>query len=72
LSALDDSMFPNVTRAINAKGAWDILKVTYQGNDKVKTVRLQTLITQFETLKMIDSKSVDQFMTKVMGAVNQL
>ena len=44
----------------------------YKGNDKVKTIRLQTLRTQFETLKMNELESVDQFMTKVMGIVNQL
>jgi hypothetical protein len=46
--------------------------LAYKGNDKVKTVRLQTLRTQFETLKMSESESVDQFMTKVMGIMNQL
>jgi hypothetical protein len=35
-------------------------------------VRLQTLRTQFETLKMSESESVDQFMTKVMGIMNRL
>jgi len=35
-------------------------------------VRLQTLRTQFETLKMTDSETIEQFMTKVMGVVNQL
>jgi Tfp pilus assembly protein PilO len=54
------------------KEAWDILKLAYQGNEKVKIVRLQTLRTQFETLKMSESESVDQYMTKVMGIVNQL
>ena len=35
-------------------------------------VRLQTLRTKFETLKMTNSETIDQFMTKVMGVVNQL
>ena len=35
-------------------------------------VKLQTLRTQFEMLKMTDSETIDQFMTKVMGVVNQL
>lgn len=35
-------------------------------------VRLQTLRTQFETLKMIESETVNRFVTKVMGVVNQL
>ena len=51
---------------------WDILKAAYQGNEKVKVVKLQTLRTQFETLKMHGSETVDQYMTRVMGIVNLL
>ena len=72
LISLDDSIFPKIIGAKSAKEAWDILKMDYKGNYKVKTVRLQTLRTQFEILRMIESESVDQFMTKVMGIVNQL
>ena len=54
LNSLDDSTFPKINAAKNAKAIWDILKVVYQGNDKVKMVRLQTLRTQFETLKMTE------------------
>jgi hypothetical protein len=72
LVSLDDSIFPKIIGAKIAKEAWDILKLAYKGNDKVKTVRLQTLRTQFETLKMSESESVDQFMTKVMGIITRL
>ena len=72
LVSLDDSIFPKIIGSKSAKEAWDILQMAYKGNDKVKTVRLQTLRTQFEILKMVESESVDQFMTKVMGIVNQL
>jgi hypothetical protein len=72
LSPLDDAKFPKIIGARNEKEAWDILKLAYQGNEKVKIVRLQTLRTQFETLKMNELESVDQCMTKVMGIVNQL
>jgi hypothetical protein len=69
---LDDSIFPKIIGAKIAKEAWDILKLDYKGNAKVKIVRLQTLRTQFETIKMSESESVDQFMTKVMGIMNRL
>jgi hypothetical protein len=72
LVSLDDSIFPKIIGSKTLKEAWDILKLSYKGNDKVKIVRLQTLRTQFETLKMSESESVDQFMTKVMGIMNQL
>jgi hypothetical protein len=71
-NSVDDSIFSKITGVVTSKQAWDILRTTYQGNDKVKTVKLQTLRTHFETLKMTESENVDQFMTRVMGIVNQI
>ena len=45
LNSLDDSIFPKITGVKTAKEAWDILKLAYQGNEKVKIVRLQNLRT---------------------------
>jgi hypothetical protein len=61
-----------ITSSSTTKQAWDIINSTYQDNERVKTVKLQSLRTQFETLKMIETKNVDQFMTKVMGIINQI
>jgi hypothetical protein len=60
---MDDSIFSKITGASTSKQAWDILKSTYQGNGRVKTVKLQTLRTQFKTLRMTESENVDKFMT---------
>jgi hypothetical protein len=56
---VDDSIFSKITGAVTSKQAWDILKSAYQGNDRVKTVKPQTLRTQFETLRMTESENVD-------------
>jgi hypothetical protein len=71
-NSMDDSIFSKITGVVTSKQAWDILSTAYQGNDKVKKVKLQTLRTHFETLKMIESENVDTFMTRVMGIVNQI
>ena len=49
LNSLDDSIFPKIN-ATKTASIWDILKVAYQGNYEVKMVKLQNLITQFETI----------------------
>ena len=69
LNSLYDSIFPKIIVAKTAKSIWDILKVSYQGNVKVKMVKLKTLITQFETLKMTESETIYQFMNKFMSVV---
>ena len=70
-NSMDDSIFSKITGFVTSKQAWQILKSAYQGNNRVKIVKLQTLRTHFETLKMTESENIDQFMTSVMGIVNQ-
>ena len=67
---MDDLIFSKIRGVGTSKQAWDILKSSYQRNDRVKIVKLQTLWTQFETLRMTESETVHQFMTRVMGIVN--
>jgi hypothetical protein len=69
---LEEYIFPKVAATDHAKHAWDILEITYQGTNKVKNAKLQTLRKSFETLQMKDSDSVDHFMTHITSIVNQL
>jgi hypothetical protein len=71
-NSVDDSIFSEIAGTVTSKQVWEFLKLAYQGNDRVKTIKLQTLRMQFETLRMIESENVDQFMTRVMGIVNQI
>jgi transposase InsO family protein len=68
---MEESILTRITGAENAHQAWKILETTYKGTDRVKTVRLQNLRRDFENLKMKDSESVDQFLTRVTGITNQ-
>ena len=52
--AVDEVIFERISTATSAKEAWDILHSSYKGDDKVKMVRLQTIRSEFNTLKMKD------------------
>ena len=41
-----------------SKEPWDVLRKAYQGRDKVKVIKLQSLSREFETLCMRDSESM--------------
>ena len=56
----------------SAKKAWDTLHPSYKGDDKVKMVRLQTLRSEFDTLKMKDSEPIEDYFNRVISIVNQL
>ena len=68
---IKESIFPQISGAINTYQAWNLLASPYKGTNRIKTVRLQTLRLQFEILKMKESKTIDQFMTRVSGIVSQ-
>ena len=71
MGCIEESIFPRISGATSAHQAWNLLASAYKGTDHVKTVRLQTLRLQFESLKMKESKSVDLFMTRVSGLMTQ-
>jgi hypothetical protein len=70
--AVHDSIFPRLVATTKSKEAWDVLQQAYQGTDKVKVVKLQSLRREFETLCMQNSESMQDFFTRVMGIVNQI
>ncbi|KAJ8748318.1 hypothetical protein K2173_001737 [Erythroxylum novogranatense] len=55
--AVHDSIFSRIASATTSKQAWSVLQKEYQGDSKVKVVRLQSLRREFETLLM---KNVDR------------
>jgi hypothetical protein len=58
--------------AKQAKEAWDILQIYFQGMDKVKTSKLQILRRYIETLSIKDTYSVDSIYTHIIGMINQI
>ncbi|XP_077250369.1 uncharacterized protein LOC143889871 [Tasmannia lanceolata] len=70
--AVDEVIFEQISSVTTAKEAWDTLYTSYKGEDKVKLVRLQTLRCEFDTLRMKDSESVEDFYNRVISLVNQL
>ena len=70
-SCIEESIFPWISGATNIHQVWNLLASSYMGTNRVKTVRLQTLQLQFESLKMKEIETVDQFMTRVLAIVTQ-
>lgn len=55
-----------------AKEAWEAIKTLYQGADRVKKARIQTLKSEFESLSMKESDQLDDFHMKLNALVTNI
>nr|GEV43536.1 hypothetical protein [Tanacetum cinerariifolium] len=55
-----------------AKDAWETLKTTFMGAERVKTAKVQTLKAKFETLSMKDTEIIDDFTMKLNNIVSNI
>ena len=49
--AVHESVFPRIAASKRSREAWETLKTTYQGMEKVKTTKLQLLRRNFDCFK---------------------
>ena len=70
--AVDESAFEKIAGSTTSKEAWDTLEKAFKGADRVKQVRLQTLRGELERMKMKETESVSDYITRVQTVANQL
>ena len=69
-TAVDAANFDRISHAESAKEAWDILVKYYEGGEKVKVVKLQTLRRQYELLSMGEDEKIAEYVSKVQKLVH--
>ena len=61
--------FAKIATCETAKEALDSLETEVYGEEKIRTINLQTLRREFQNLKMIESEKNDEYCTRVMNIV---
>ena len=64
LNGLSEAEFVKVMHLETAKAMWDKIISSYEGNEKVKDVKLQTYRLKFEQLKMNEYETVSKYFFK--------
>ena len=62
--------FKRISNVVVAHTAWNILQIVHEGSKAVKINKLQQLTSKFESIKMSDDESFDEFYAKLNGIVN--
>ncbi|XP_020092040.1 uncharacterized protein LOC109712710 [Ananas comosus] len=70
--AVDESTFEKIAEATSSKAAWDILTTVFTGDDKVKRIRLQKLRAECEAIRMKESESVADYVSRILVIANQM
>jgi hypothetical protein len=64
--------FVKVMHCASAKEIWDKLKYVYEGDTKVKSAKLQSYRSQFESLKMEESEDIATYFLRIDEVVNTM
>ena len=65
--SVSEDMILQIGNLKTGKEMWEAIKSRNLGAEQVKEARLQTLISEFEGLKMKDTSSIDDFSSKLSG-----
>lgn len=69
--SIPETLILQVGELTTSKEIWEAIKSRHLGADRVKEARLQTLMTEFDRLKMNDSDSVDDFAGRISGLASK-
>jgi hypothetical protein len=72
LGSLTEFEFVKVMQLNTAKDIWDKIILSYEGDAKVKSAKLQTLRIQYENLKMNNEESIANFFLCLDDIVNRM
>ncbi|KAK2996036.1 hypothetical protein RJ640_002196 [Escallonia rubra] len=67
-----DPIFPRIMRVESAKEAWETLRNEFQGDDKVRTIKLQSLRKDLENMKMKEDESLKDYSSRFLELINQM
>lgn len=63
--SIPEVMILQVSELTSAKKVWDAIKTRHVGAERVKDARLQTLMSEFDRLKMKEADKIDDFGSKL-------
>jgi len=69
-NGVDKNMFRLIKQCTVAMDAREILKTAHEGTSKVKSVKLQLLITKFENMKMQEDENIQDYYMNILDIAN--
>ncbi|XP_031387078.1 uncharacterized protein LOC116200368 [Punica granatum] len=65
-------IFTRIMRLVSAKEIWGFLKAEYEGDEKVRSMKVLNLMREFERQRMDESESVNEYYEKLINITNKI
>ncbi|XP_010532447.1 PREDICTED: uncharacterized protein LOC104808467 [Tarenaya hassleriana] len=71
-SAVSPSVFTKIMNLESAKAMWDLLQKEFEGDDKIRGMKVLNLMRDFERQQMKPSESIKEYVDRLVEIVNKI
>ncbi|PKI66942.1 hypothetical protein CRG98_012705 [Punica granatum] len=71
-AVVSSTIFTRIMRLESAKAIWDYLQEEYEGDDKIRGMRVLNLLKEFERLQMGERETVKEFTDRLVEIANKI
>ncbi|XP_022157914.1 uncharacterized protein LOC111024525 [Momordica charantia] len=70
-AAVSPTIFNRIMALKSAKEIWEFLKSEYEGDERIKGMKVLNLVREFERMQMNDFESIKEYSDKLIGIANK-
>ncbi|XP_010544482.1 PREDICTED: uncharacterized protein LOC104817103, partial [Tarenaya hassleriana] len=71
-AAVSPSIMIKIMKLQSAKGMWEFLKKEYEGDEKIRGLKVLNLLREFERQKMKENESVKDYIDRLVDIINKV
>lgn len=71
-AAVSPSIFTRIMTCTSAKAIWDFLKKEYEGDERIRGMKVLNLIREFEMQQMKESETIKDYSEKLIAIANKV
>ncbi|XP_049388037.1 uncharacterized protein LOC125852329 [Solanum stenotomum] len=71
LEAISATIFSRIMTCNLAKAIWDFLKKEYEGDERIRGMKVLNLVREFEIQRMKESKTIKDYSDRLLGIANK-
>ncbi|KAK3420742.1 hypothetical protein EUGRSUZ_G01578 [Eucalyptus grandis] len=71
-AAVSPTIFTRIMKCDSTKAIWDFLKEEYEGDEKIRGMKVLNLLREFERQQMKESESVKEYSDRLVGIADKI